>query len=126
MTGGGEADAGAGPDSDSSRARDPLEVALDDIVRVALVLIDSPGGRRATTGREREVELIEGIDDVTLVLEAPGYRAGGLRTSVSDYAVSVYAPDFSLTKAIPFKVDPSSASWGYSNGVLWVRVQKSI
>lgn len=109
------------PPVTSASEPDPLEDALDELVRAAQE--DLEGVRPS---REDPGELIEGPDSFTFVVMAPGYGRGDLQLSVEPGRLSVEAPGFKAARDFPCPVDPSTARSTFVNGVLSVRVDKRL
>jgi HSP20 family molecular chaperone IbpA len=76
--------------------------------------------------REDEGELIESAEGVSFILVAPGYSLREFKVGVTNAKLRVSAPDFELARPVHCKVDPSSQETGYNNGVLSVRLAKSV
>ena len=115
----------SGPDSPDS-----FQGALDEIVEYAVALLEGrllqvTDDRSARTARVHEIELIETSAHITVILLAPGYRAGDLRVSLAGVELVVTAPDFTVCTTLHTSVDASSLEQNYVNGVLSARLQKS-
>ncbi len=108
---------------------DSFDRMFNEMIRIAERIFDAePLGFEATPHAvQREApsdEIIEREDSVVYILNAPGYEEGQLLVSVSDDEVEVKAPDFIVKKPLPSRVDPTSASSKYRNGVLSVEMKK--
>lgn len=112
----------------TATSRDSLEQTLEDLVKRAERLLDRPYEKgwfsAAQEGWKGRCELVERIETVTVVLEAPGYQPSDLRSSVSEDEIMVEAPDFSVRRALPCRVDPESIQTEYRNGVLSIQIAK--
>ncbi len=86
---------------------------LEQLVENAVRMIDSPYPRSPDAEAPKKVEDaeegIEGVEDVTLILHAPGYRSGEILVSAAFGEVQVAAPSVSLWRQLPPDVDQSTA-----------------
>jgi HSP20 family molecular chaperone IbpA len=101
---------------------------LDELVDAAVDMMDHlghvPAGRKAGALQPEDGEFIEGPERVTFILQAPGYWEEDLHVSLSDGALEVKAPDFSVRRQLPADVDTSSFQRRYTNGVLSVDLKR--
>jgi len=102
---------------------------FEEIVRLAEQVFDASPAEsqfspRAVQQEGPRDELIERKDSVTYILNAPGYDEGQLLVSVLEDEVEVRSPGFVIKKPLPHKVDPTSASSKYRNGILSVEMMK--
>ena len=85
------------------------------------------GVERPAVGEEKEPgELIEGSDEVTYVLMAPGRTRMDLDVKAEDDRLRIESYDFKIVKLLGCVVDPTTAKTTYVNGVLSVRVTKRV
>lgn len=103
---------------------DPLEEALEDLVRAAQEDLEVSRRPAMRESRIDAGELTEGPESLSFVLLAPGYRSWEFRVGVAEGELRVEGPDFFLTKPLHSKVDSASLRTRYNNGVLSVRLAK--
>ena len=101
---------------------DPLEDVLGEITRVAQGEVGDPGPEVESDPGE----LIEGADEVTFIMVAPGRTRMDLDVKAEDDRLRVESYDFKIVRPLHCIVDPSTAKTTYVNGVLSVRVAKRI
>jgi HSP20 family molecular chaperone IbpA len=117
---------GVGDDAEDS-GESNLETLLDDLVKQAEELIDQPYRRDHEPEGEaprRSIEMIEGRDELTVLLEMPGYRLQEFGVSVTDAELVMDTPEFRSKRALPCRVAPETATSEYRNGILSVKVAK--
>lgn len=68
--------------------------------------------------------MIEGRDELTVLLEMPGYRMQEFRVTVTDEELVMDTPEFSGRRTFPCRVSPHTAKRDYRNGILSVTVAK--
>ncbi|MDG6920052.1 MAG: Hsp20/alpha crystallin family protein [Nitrososphaerota archaeon] len=81
------------------------------------------GGKKAEEEADPG-ELIEGADEVSFVLMAPGHTRVDIDVKAEDDRLRVESYDFKIVKLLRCVVDPSTAKTTFVNGVLSVRVAK--
>lgn len=109
------------PTKNSSKP-DPLEDALEDLVRAAQQDLD--GASRMEAESEDSGELVERPDFVTLIMIKPGYCLKDFKVKVVGVELRVDAPDFEVRRTLGCRVESSRVRTDYRNGVLSVRVEK--
>ncbi len=101
---------------------------LDGLVEDAVKKINEPARHLAPLGmglpRTDQGELVERTEDVTFVLQAPGYWDEDLSTGVIEGKLEVRSADFVVRRQLPTDVDISEIDKRYTNGVLTVRIKK--
>jgi len=70
------------------------------------------------------VEIIEGSEFVTLLVDAPGCREGELSAQANLSEVRVRGPDFTIKRSLPCLVDRNTVTSELKNGVYSVRMSK--
>ena len=106
----------------SAGDRDPLEDILGEMARVA----QRGAGRATAEGDPDPGELIEGTEEISFVLMAPGHSRLDIDVKAEDDRLRVESYDFKIVKLLRCVVDPSTAKTTYVNGVLSVRVAKRV
>ena len=114
-----------GRQTNTSNGGDPLEDALDDLIRAAQHDLDG-ASRMELQGSQDSGELTERPESVTFILMAPGYCLRDFKVRVVKGELRVEAPDFEVTRALGCPVEPSGAGVDYRNGVLSIRVPKRL
>lgn len=69
-------------------------------------------------------EMLEGKDSITYIVDVSGCSEEDLNVSVAEDEIAVRSPDFAVKKRFPVKVDASSTTISFNNGILNVRVRK--
>ena len=108
---------------------------FDDIFREIERLMESVmGGRRrvdvdAAVGADTHVDVHEYEDRVTVIADLPGVRKEGIGVQCTGRTLSIRADgpytSYAEQLPLPVRVDETSASARYNNGVLEVRLDRA-
>ena len=109
--------------------KESLEEALAEIVRAAeRELEDLREGAEAEPAEpdpSEMGEIIVGAAEVTLLLNAPGYRPEELRVTAMTHAITVGTSDFEMRRRLACRVEPARMVVAYNNGILSVTIPKA-
>ena len=106
-----------------------FEEALAEIVRAAERELEclraGAETEPADPDRSDMGEVIEGAAEVTLLLNAPGYRPEELRVTAMTHAITIGTGDFEMRRRLACRVEPARMVVAYNNGILSVTIPKA-